>query len=222
MTVSRESVDAMTRILSIMNGDAPPAPAPARAPSRQGVPSAMPIYNSPPIGPSDSDKQQMAEILARFHAATDGSVKRLVTESRRDPSLREALDIELVTGSPAARIGNWKIAAVEQGNRKTYDVTRADDSGERIAQDLTLYEAALALVRMLNQGKAINSSIVLELLRDEQTYASALHDAVLFKRRLNEDRDSKRKQVFEARYSEARARAVQARERIKKRVADIA
>ncbi len=109
----------------------------------------------------------------------------------------------------------------EGGSRKSFDVVRSADPAERIAEGLRLYETAVALVRLLNEGRAVNSAPVAQLLRDEQVYASALHDAVLFKRRIEDERKGPRRAVFEARYSEARDKAMQARNRLRKRVSDL-
>lgn len=154
-----------------------------------------------------SDVAEMKAILERFYAAAD----HVVTEAVSDRPLREALVTEATTHG--ARIGAWEIRAHQSGRHTLYDVVSAA-SGQPLAAELLLYEAAHGLVRMLNNGGRINSPEAIELLRAEQEYGSRVHDMALFKHRLLRQPSSPRAAVFEARYLDAKRRATQARERV--------
>lgn len=157
--------------------------------------------------PGDPAVAEMKTILERFHSATD----QIITEASYDHELREALVTEVT--ETGARIGSWEIQVHLSGQHKLYDVVNVI-SGEPLAVDLLLYEAARGLVRILNEGGRINSTGAIELLRAEQEYGSRVHDMVLYKHRLTKNTASPRRTVFEARYGDAKRRAVLARERV--------
>lgn len=217
--VGPREIGDMARLMAIMNGQTPPAN-PDAAPGAERLQAQGPVAVGPPPAPGTADAASidfMRGILSKFHGAADGAARSLVQESKRDPQLRESM---MMAETPSgARFGEWEIEVRENGGRKFYDITRGD---EKIASDLTLYEAALGIVRALNNGRYINSPDVRSILKDEEEYAHALHDAILFKRRLTEGVvDRNKREVHEARYGEAKRRAVAARDRIKARVADL-
>ena len=80
-----------------------------------------------------------------------------------------------------------------------------------IAENLFLYEAAHGLVRILNAGGKINSREAMGLLRAEDDYATALNEAARYKHYITKNPRDARKSVFEAKFSAARQRAIQAR-----------
>ena len=157
--------------------------------------------------PGDPAVAEMKTILERFHTATD----QIITEATYDHELREALVTE--STDSGARIGSWEIQVHRSGQHKLYDVVNIV-SGEPLAVDLLLYEAARGLVRILNEGGRINSVGAIELLRAEQEYGSRVHDMILYKHRLTKNATSPRRNVFEARYGDAKRRAILARERV--------
>ena len=167
--------------------------------------TANPTVATPQVG--DPAVAEMKTILERFHAATD----HVITEATYDHELREALVTE--STASGARIGSWEIQVHLSGQHKLYDVVNVIN-GEALAVDLLLYEAARGLVRILNEGGRINSGEAIELLRAEQEYGSRVHDMVLYKHRLTKNATSPRRTVFEARYGDAKRRAILARERV--------
>lgn len=158
-------------------------------------------------GPGDPGVAEMKVILERFHAAADN----IITEAPIDRELREALITEPTT--QGARIGPWEIRARTLRTHKLYDVVNILNN-QPLASDLMLYEAAHGLVRMLNEGGRINSPAAIELLRAEQEYGQLVHDMVLYKHRLTKQPNSPRRPIFEARYGDAKRRALLARERV--------
>lgn len=190
--VERSEIDQMAKFMSALNGQA-------------ALPAGDSVATAP--RPTDSDTAQMKEILERFHAATDN----ILTEAPVDRELREALITE-PTGT-GARIGAWEIRVRETRQRKLYDVTHIV-SGETLASGLSLYEAAHGLVRILNEGGRINCYTAIELLRAEQDYSGRLQDMVHYKYRLTNNPNSPRRTVLEARYGDAKRRAIAARDRV--------
>ena len=192
--IDRSEVDQMAKFMAALKGGSETTYA---TPSQSAAQT--------PVG--DPAVAEMKTILERFHSATD----QVVTEATYDRELREALVTEAT--EYGARIGSWEIRVHPIGNRKMYDVVNIV-SGEPLAVELLLYEAARGLVRILNEGGRINSREAIELLRAEQEYDNMVHDMVLYKHRLRTNATSPRVTVFEARYGDAKRRAIAARERV--------
>lgn len=171
----------------------------------------MPRSNhiAPPVALATGDVNEMKDILQRFHAAA-GNV---VNEAAYDRPLRQSLATERTTHG--ARVGNWEIVITENGKRKLYDVVHGS-TGERIAAELLLYEAARGLAQHLNDGGRINSAEIIDLLKTEQDYAGAIHDMRLYKHHLTKTPNSPRTAIYEDRYGEAKRRAIQARGKVEK------
>jgi hypothetical protein len=205
MTVSRDEVNQMASFMRALN-----TPETFEA-DYQPTPLAESIHrprSSPTVIPG---VQEMKDILTRFHAAADGAVQRATTEAASNAVLREALITERTPHG--TRIGGWEIQMRQDGKRKFYDVVTGDGTN-CIASDLTLYEAAHGLVRILNNGGRLNSQDAINLLRAEQDYTCALNDAVLYKHYLTKNPHDKRVAVFEAKYSAAKSRAIIARDNV--------
>ncbi len=233
----RSEIDQMTKfLLATQNLEAPPASVPTlpgseydtlpadllvtdAAPdladlngySRVAAPSmnANDIAVTPmPVG--SGAVSEMKDILARFH----GAAGNIIAEAPMDRPLREALITEETP--QGARIGHWEIVVNPVGKkRKVYDVVHAM-THQKLASELLIYEAALGLVRHLNNGGRINSSEVLDLLKSEQEYAGAIHDMRLYKHHLTKTPNSPRAAIYEDRYGQAKRKAVAARDRVEK------
>ena len=83
-----------------------------------------------------------------------------------------------------------------------------------ITNELSLYDAACGLARALNEGHFINSKDVIELMNSEVAYTSAVNDMVLYKHHLKKNPNSARATLYETRYSEAKRKAISAKERV--------
>lgn len=219
--VSPGEVSEMARLRALMEGEYTPPPAPA---STSGTTAAAVFTPDVPGSPSPQAVQHMKTILAAMNGAVEGVVREVAptapASSRTvvDRMLTEALETEITP--EGARVGGWDIKVHGEGKQKLYDVVGVNE-GVVIARDLSLYEAALGLVRVLNAGGVVNSPEALEILSAEREYASALHDAVLFARRLKESPSNPRRPIFEDRYGEAKRRAIHARDRVLKQVGDL-
>lgn len=156
-----------------------------------------------------SAKDHMKNILSNFYKASSG----VFEDAKVDRELRESLVTERTPNG--ARIGRWEIRVKTIEGRKFYDVGAIGDTNLVIAE-LTLYEAATALVRILNNGKCVNSRDAVAILTAENDYSKALQDAIRFKKRISSSPSDPRIHIFEDRYDEAKHRALGAKDRVLK------
>jgi hypothetical protein len=165
-------------------------------------------YVAPARATSSPEIDAMRQILERFHAAETATP--VINESAE---YREALAIAPTpTGT---KIGAWEIIK-EAGSPNTYDVVHSL-SRAPIASNLYLYDAALGLVRHLNEGVSITDHRIKDLLTLEENYARNRDDAVSYKQRAKKHRendDVKRAAIAEDRFDEATRQAIDARDRI--------
>jgi hypothetical protein len=115
-----------------------------------------------------------------------------------------------------ARIGDWEVRVRENGRTKRYDVLHS--SGTVVAQDIYIMEAAQALASELNEGKAINRPEIQNILNLENEYARLVEEAARHRYSLREAEnrnDTKKADIYEGRYSEARTKAQMMRDRIR-------
>jgi hypothetical protein len=217
MTVSDAERQAMARLLKIMNGDASPSHAPVLT---EHVNSHAPV-ELPGAGQVTSrDIQAMAQVLQKFNQAVEVTHRELVRESTHDHKVAEALITE--RESDHVRVGSYKISVRMDESRvagkQYYDVIHTR-TGECLAHELSLYEAAHGLVRMLNSGKYVNHPEVRELLEAEAAYTSHRIDALHYHklwRRAQHKQDATKQDVYEARKMASLDRAAQAKARVKK------
>jgi hypothetical protein len=206
MTVDKKAVDEMARILSALNGNAGAMTENYSEPGRV------------PVGLDDNPaakKDAMKVILE----AMNGAVGRSIVEDTRFPVVDHPMDEAIMTETfdGGIRIGEWEIRTIE---KNLYDVGRSGEP-ESLVRDIGLYEAAVGLVRLLNSGKAMNSPDVLALLTTERTYSESVADAIRYARLLRVRNTDPKVPVWEARYSDSKMRAAQARKSLCERVGDL-
>lgn len=203
MTVDRKAIDDMAKIMAALNGQ-------TLTESHEAEDFSEPTAVRPTTF-SDPSIEAMKKILTAFNSVPAAPVYESVEP--RDPYLEEALETEPT--ERGARIGAWEIV-VNEGKVKTYDVV--SESGDTvIARGLYLYEAALGLVRRLNEGMAINDKPIRDLLVLEENFARARNEAVSFKQRsqsLHAKGETKRALVAEDRFDRASTEALSAHEEI--------
>jgi hypothetical protein len=155
---------------------------------------------------------------AMYTAEADEPVQKLVQTANESPRFREALGTQKT--STGTRVGSWEIRINEQEGLKNYDVVNVK-TGEPIASDLSLYDAAFGLVRCLNEGMTINNVKVRQILSIEAEYLRRRNDAANYKinMQLAERRnDSTKAAIMEDRFSECLAQAKTARVKLNKLV----
>ena len=213
-TPNRSDVDSMQRLMDIMNNGMI---------NESAEPSFNQIHSSQPdriastvVVSGDAGVSSMKEILSRFYESTNNSVERVVTEkAEQSPLLKEALNTHLT--ETGVQVGSWEIKVHEDApNQKTYDVTNVH-TGEPIAHDLSLYESALGLTKLLNRNVGINSSRVREILELEEEFTRHRTDAAVFKRKISrmlKEGDDFRANIAEDRYEECKRQAIELRSRL--------
>lgn len=156
-------------------------------------------------GHVDGNVEAMRSILGAFREATD----MIREDAEDDPMLMEALCTERTTRG--VRIAEWEIVVTDKkGMGKYYDVINDDLA---IATDLRLYEAALLLTQELNRGSSITSDKVRQILSLEAHYARNLDDAIRYSRIVKVAEGAK-KTIASSRLTEAKAKAIAAKEQI--------
>jgi hypothetical protein len=147
--------------------------------------------------------------------AFDDPVMALIKRGATNPELAEALVTEQT--DRGTRIGSWEIVESKDGRGlKSYAVANVT-TGDLIATELSLYEAAYGIVRQLNAGNMINSHKVREILNVEAEYARARMNAAEFRdrSRVYEQRgDETRSALMEDRFDAALGLAKSARQRL--------
>ena len=213
MTVSSEDKAAMARLLQIMEGKTPSPITPTYNNS------VDPVVLAGPGQVTQRDVQAMADVLKKLNGAIGDVSATMVTESQYDPQLKEAL-ITTKT-SDGVKIGAYQIKINQNDdrmvNKQSFSVINKI-SGETIAHELGLYEAAHGLVKLLNAGNFVNSLPVRELLESEAAYTSHKMDEIRYKKRMKKAQMTKDSSydLYEARRQNSMDRAMIAKAKVKK------
>lgn len=172
------------------------------------------VTESAIVGESTDPKDDMKRILQMFNQGMSESIERVADDPSSHPEIKHALVTEKTASG--VKVGSWEIKVYEDNGNKTFDVCHVQ-TAEPIARDLTLYESALAITKMLNKHVSINSKQIRELLDLEDQYARSRQEAALFKRksrRMNESGNLFEAHVADDRYQESRATAIRYRDKI--------
>lgn len=189
MTIDN-SISEMNRLMNIINGTS--SESPNTSTGQTGV---------------------MKKILEAFYSVSDDAIK----SGKQIKELNDAyLTEETATG---VKIGAWYIDCVKEGRvRNSYHI-REENSYEYLITDLSLYEAAYALVKVLRANENISSRKVQNILRLEADYSKSLNDAIIHKHTLNSKNLSEtRRAVLEDRYEASKYNAAVAKRRIEESV----
>jgi hypothetical protein len=206
MAVDPKEKNEMARLIALMNQGVN-----FEESHSQPKPETRMIESSIPVSDLDPSIAAMKSILEAFHG-TQSPDRRLADRSDKDRELREALVTEIT--DRGTRVGSWEIIINEDDQGlKNFDVTNVH-TGEPIAVALTVYDAALAITRHLNEGRTINSREIREILNTEASYDSSRQDAAIFRSRMESSQhigNKTRAAVMEARYVESLEKAKTAR-----------
>ncbi|CAM6054957.1 unnamed protein product [Sphagnum tenellum] len=191
----------MVRLIAIMNGK-----------TDLNDRSDDPISVNKPKLNIDPGISAMKTILEAFSRGANIAAEHLVDEAEEDGPLREAMVMQPT--DTGVVIGNWAIITKTESGRTLYDVMHVNESVP-IATDLTIYEAARGLARALHDRISITSKPVRDLLKLEEEFANAAHDAIHARYALRKQKltESKRA-LIEDKYGAAVRRAQNARSRL--------
>ena len=192
---TKQDVDFMSNLRKVMNGEKVELKEPS---SPQNNSSHVDI--SPGVKRADIDA--MSKIMKGFNEATTSvahKVKKTITESTRTEK--------------GVSIGAF---SVEKNKEDRYDIldTRSDSI---LFEDIQLYETVCCIANHLNEGKTINSSEIMEIIRINQLferhYTSAVqhkHSYQVAKRAVNEGRMD----IAQARFSQSKHEASKLKRKI--------
>lgn len=213
MSVSPEERDAMARIMMMMEGKTPSKPSPANKTS------AAPIELAGPGQVTSADVNAMADVLQKLNSVSDRVVTEMVTESNYNTEVRTAITTS--RNEHGVKVGLYQIMIKEDEKRlasKQYYSIYHTKTGDVIADDLSLYETALNVVKLLNSGKFVNSSEVRKLFESDDSYTAHRQDALRFKKAMiiaERKSDFSKRDLYESRYQASLDRAMAAKKEIK-------
>ena len=210
MTVSPEERDAMQRLLDVMEGKAPSTP--MQAANR--VSADTELAGAGQVTQRDIDA--MSQVLAKLNNVT----QQVLYEGEQDPQLRSAIATH--RNDDGVKVGSYQIMIKEDEKRlagKQYYSIYHTRTNDIIADDLTLYETALTIVKVLNSGRYVNDPLVRKLFDADDRYTSHRTDAIRFKARMKQAErrgDDSKRDVYESRYQVAIDNAMTFKKDIKK------
>lgn len=216
MSVTPEDRDAMARLLSIMEGETlPPV---SRATNQTHSAGTVELAGAGQI--TQADVNAMADVLSKLNNVT----QEVITESEYDPQLRQA--VNTVRNDEGVKVGNYQIMIHEDEKRlagKQYYSIYNVKTNDVIASDLTLYETALSVVKLLNNGLYTNNPTIRKLFEFDDYYTSQRTDAIRFKARMRkaeQQRDFAKFDLYESRYQTAVEHAMSHKRNIKKLISE--
>lgn len=206
--VTPEDTDAMARILRAINGE-----------PQSELKTNPTTYAAELNGPgqiSRHDVDAMASVMTRLNSLSNRVVDNMITEGVDSPHVSEALYTERT--DIGIKVGRYQILIKEDQKRlagKQFYSIFNSLTNDTIADDISLYEAALAVVRLLNNGHFANSVDVRKLFEHDDAYTSHRIDALTYKRKLATISDPSKKDIFESRYQASLDRCMNAKRIIK-------
>ena len=214
MTVTPEDRDAMADILRIMEGKSP-----ISSPKKPSAGSNAPVELAGPGVVTNADINAMADVLNKLNSVSNDVVKEMVTESEYNSGMDFALNT--VKNDTGVKVGKYQIMIKEDTTRlagKQYYSIYNTRTNDVVADDLSLYETALTVVKLLNNGKYTNSPEVRKLFDYDDTYTSHKQDAIRFKRAMvvaEKKSDFSKYELYESRHQASLDRAMAAKKNIK-------
>lgn len=189
MIPEKKDIDAMRDLMKILNEDT------GSNDSYDSIPQQRAISK-------DTDVDAMKEILEAFSSATSNTVTAL-SETRP-----EMLAVERINN----RVVFDKKFEIIISENKRYTVI--DQNRTVVAEDLTLYESALGIVRKLNEGCSYLHPAIRKIVALEERYASSRNEARMLKENYQKAKGPKA-DILAAKYQSARDIAVEAKNLIK-------
>jgi len=199
--VSDEEKEQMARFLAVMNGT--PLPAATHTPRANHSQVNESVELAGPGVPTKRDIDAMANVLNKLNALTNDVAKDMVVESATSKVSRDA--ISTTRNNIGVKVGSYQIKINEDDTRlagKKYYSIYHSEMGTIIADDVSLYETALGVVNLLNNGKYVNDIKVRQLFDADNVYTSHYMDAVMYKRKFRESqrKNSNKADLYESRY----------------------
>jgi hypothetical protein len=183
MTVSNEERLAMANLLAIMNGQQPTEPVHGQPPASAALDDV-----GGPGAPSKASIDAMANVLESLNRVT----QQVMFEDGGNAEVRMAA--ETARTDDGVRVGGYQITIMTNEKRlagKQYYQISHGRTGTVIANDISLYEVASAVAKLLNDSRYVNNFHVRRLFELDDRYTSHRIDALNHRRqqRLAEQRN---------------------------------
>jgi hypothetical protein len=214
--VSEKEKADMMRFLSVIEGNPLPPAEPGTI--TESYSPDLELAGAGQVTRRDIDA--MANVLSKLNDVT----KEVVSETRNDKQLREAVRTQ--RNDDGVKVGSYQIMIKEDEKRiagKQYYSIYHSQTGDVIADDLTLYETALSVVKLLNNGKYVNHSTVRKLFEADDKYTACRTDAIMFKRRAkmaDKNGEYGKVDMYESRYQSSVDSAMAAKREIKQLISE--
>lgn len=213
MGVSIEDRNEMARILQMMSGSANNKTVKSQE-IKSG--SCVPVELAGPGQITRAEVDAMSSVLNKLNSISNKVVDEILTESKESPRAAEAISTERLKNG--VKVGRYHILEKEDQKRlagkKFYSIYNGL-TNDTIADDISLYETALMVVRMLNSGKFVNSVDVRRAFENDDAYTSHRVDALLYKRKMRNATDSSKRSLYESRYQASIDRCISAKKNIR-------
>ncbi len=212
MTVSEQERDYMQNLMNILEGrGVVESPQPKQ---RKPIQESTELAGAGQV--TEADISAMHDVLSKLESITTD----LVHDPEPNQEFRQALQEQ--RNPQGLSVGSWQIAVHEDPARlagRQYYSIHHTHTQQVIANDISLYETALGVARLLNRGEVVNSWKIRELFEQDDTYTSHKIDAHRFRIRSRKTRDQHQRQLYETRQQASSDRAQVIREQLKKTLA---
>lgn len=206
--------EAMVRMMAIMNGESVPA-----QPQVANRSPAADIEIGGPGVVTSAEINAMANVLESLNKVT----KQVIMETEHP---RDKLDIHTSRDSSGVNVGEYKIEIQHNERRlagKQFYSIEHTGTRTMIANDITLYETALAVVKLLNSNHYVNHTNVRRLFELDDRYTShriAAMSAKIAGRKAEQRGDDFKKDIYESKVQSSLDQALQAKKDIKKAISE--
>lgn len=214
---TKQDIDEMQRLRNIINGFNKKTENIALSPTSD-TPVKDKLIGTPALSQSqakgagkDNLMENFVNAVGSLYETAENAAESIATSN--DPEIKEALTTRKI--SSGVKIGKWeinyKMKKINLKEEKVFDVYHSK-TGDVIAESLSVYEAAHALVRLLNNGHVINSKQIKDLLIVEEKFFFAREKAKLYKIkeiRARKASNYQKEELFESRFDYSRNRAIE-------------
>ena len=162
---------------------------------------------------AETKREKLHNLARSISEPVFDTLTSYITRGDQFADVREAYITEET--STGVKIGSWHIDCIKhQNNIRTYNI-RENTLGQ-VVSDLSLYEAAYSIVKLLSKNVPLHSTQIITILKLEADYSKALNDTLHFKHTLaSKTLPEIRREILESLYETAKYNAALAIHRIK-------
>lgn len=164
---------------------------------------------------SAEDTLAMKKILEKMYKSAEKITENIAEVSEFNDYGRDLI----IAKNNTVNIGNKyeiKVRFSETlGSKKNFYDIFETGTNKCLCKDLFLFEAAEAIVKLLNRGENILGEKIRKVVFFEQKYVKNRQDAAVFKKRLTESKNKRRDyKIYEMKYINAKEEALKAKKKI--------